>query len=187
MNHQLNGKAKSHEVHYDDATPKAGPAIFVKRLKGQEAVTVAVLGDHVHGVWTHWGKGKSEPHFRDPDHCPGCQARRPKRWKGYLHVFDYQANREIFLELTPHSANTLTYQLGRKDMMRGERIRVERSKGDNGRLTIAVLGAEKKIEALPAEKDPRPTILKLWGIDQDDPEGWLEEREEGEGEERFRL
>ena len=167
--------------------PKPGPAIFVKRLKGEEAVTVVILGDQVFGIWSHWQGKKSEPHFRDADTCPGCVARRPKRWKGYVHVYDYSANKEIFLELTPHSAHQLHFALGRQSELRGERIRVARSKGDNGRLTVAVLTAEKKTEALPRAKDPRPTILKLWGIDQEDPQGWLSEDHGEEENKRFSL
>lgn len=187
MHAGTNGKLKRPEIAYDDAPPKAGPALFVKRLKGEEALTVCILGDHVFGIWAHWSGKKSEPHYTDAKSCPGCQAAKAKRWKGYLHVYDYNTNREIILELTPASAHQLRMQLGRETGMRGERIRVVRSKGDNGRLTITVLATTPNPETLPKEKDPRPVILKLWGVDQEDPDGWLDQGGEKDGGERFNL
>lgn len=187
MTTHLNGKHQHKQIDFDDTPPPAGPAIFVRRLKGEEGVTCAILGDKVYGIWSHWQGKKSEPHFRNADDCPGCIARRPKRWKGFLHVWDYATNKEIFLELTPASASQLGQQLGRNSDLRGERIRVQRTKGDNGRLTVAVLQAEPKIDVLPKEKDPRQTILKLWGVAQEDPQGWLDSGDEDESDARFRL
>lgn len=187
MQPSLNGQRHMSEIHFDNNPPAPGPALFIKRLKGGEDIVVCVLANEIKGIWAHWSGKKSEPHFFDSAHCPGCQAQRPKRWKGYLHVYDYAGNKELILEVTPASAVQINRLCACSSKLRGERIRLQRSKGDNGRLTVSVLAVEPKIDALPKEKDPRPSILKLWGISQEDPEGWMDGSSDQEGTDRFKL
>lgn len=171
MKEYLNGHG---EFAFDDNVPRPGPDIFIKRLKGQESLTCTILGAKVHGVWCHWNpkSDSSEPHYLSEDECPGCKARRPKRWKGYVHCFAHNMGQEIFLELTPHSAQSLQSQIGPVETMRANRLRIERGKGDNGKLSVTVLTAERNADALPREKSPQPSILKLWGFDVDESGHW---------------
>jgi len=169
----LNGHG---EFAFDDHIPKPGPEIFIKRLKGKEAITCTVLGQKIVGVWCHWNpKGNcSEPHYKDPAQCPGCVARRNKRWKGYLHCFCHEMGQDVFLEFTPHSAGSLSRQLPCNGSFRGNRFRIERSKGENGRLMVAILTAVQTPDSLPKEKNPQASILKLWGYEVDDDGHWIE-------------
>lgn len=147
-----------------DVPPRAGPELFIMRLKGGEFFTFILLADELYGINIHFGNGssKSSPHFTDKNRCPGCQANTPMRWKGYLHAFCSDKGQEVFLELTPASAQSLIGQLpGGK--LRGNRIQVKRTKGDNGRLLISVLTACSTIDALPKAKDPEESLLRLWG------------------------
>lgn len=160
-------------IAFDDEIPKEGPEIFILRLKGGRVYTFSVWGRMIRGIWVHWRGDVSEPHYNDATECPGCIKLRPKRWKGYLHCYCYEMRQEVFLELTPSSAGSLKQQLSERAEMRGARIQVKRTGADNGRLYISVLTPMNPAEPLPAEKDPRPSILKLWGISEDDAQAWL--------------
>jgi len=144
--------------------PREGPEIYILRLKANQHYSFTIFSDHVWGINVHWNGKKSEPHFTDEGRCPGCQAKRTKRWKGYLHCFSAKMGQEVFLELTPASAQSLLSQLGDRGSLRGNRIQVKRTKGDNGRLLISVLTACPEPNALPKEKDPQESLLKLWGL-----------------------
>lgn len=172
----INGHAKAprfnlnkpRQVAFDNRPPSAGPELFVLRLKGDEFFTFTIWSEEITGMWTHWGKGKSEPHYVDEDNCPGCNARRPRRWKGFIHAYCFEKKQEVLVELTPSSAKSLLDQLGAKASLRGNRIQVKRTKGANGRLLISVLTACPNPQDLPPAKDPKASILKLWGFDEDE-------------------
>lgn len=172
------GEGDPLEIAYDDTPPREGPEIFIMRLKANEMHVFTIFSHSLAGIWTHWTGSKSEPHFKDPDKCPGCQKKKTKRWKGFLHVYCHSKAQEVFLELTPHSAQSLLNQLAGGKSMRGNRIQVKRGKGDNGRLTISILTATGNPETMPEPKDPRPSILKLWGMMESEPSGWIEQEEE---------
>lgn len=154
--------------------PREGPEIYILRLKANQHYSFTIFSEHVWGINVHWNGQKSEPHFKEDNRCPGCIARRPKRWKGYLHCFAHELGQEVFLELTPHSAHSLEGQLGAGTSYRGNRIAVKRGKGDNGRLTITLLTASPNPTALPLGKDPQASILALWGFSADHPFGGKE-------------
>lgn len=156
--------------------PKAGPELYVLRVKGDKMHTITLYSKSLWGVWVHFGANskKSSPHFSDEARCPGCIAKTPKRWKGFVHGFCNTLNQEVFLELTPAAAASLLQQLGDKGALRGNRIQVKRSGAANGRLQISVLTACVNPEQLPSEKDPQTSLLKLWGYDDTDAFGGRE-------------
>lgn len=145
--------------------PKAGPEIYILRMKANKMFTFTILSEHPYGIWVHWNGKKSEPHFKQEDRCPGCLAKRSKRWKCYLHTFCVNLSQEVFLELTPHSAKSLEGQLGAGQSYRGNRIQVQRTASDNGRLLISLLTRIDPKTPLPPQRDPLESILSLWGID----------------------
>lgn len=149
----------------DPNPPREGPEIFILRLKGNQTLSFAILSKSLWGIWVHWNGKKSEPHYKEDHLCIGCQAKRPKRWKGFLHCFCFEMGQEVFLELTPHSGHSLLAQLNKGGPLRGNRIQVRRTKGDNGRLLISVLTAIDNPAMLPNEKDPQESIMALWGLD----------------------
>lgn len=164
------------DVAFDDVIPKPGPDIYIKRLKGKEELTCTIIGDRVKGVWYHWVNGRSAPHMKDERTCDGCNRKKQKKWKGYLHCFAAQMKQEIFLELTPTAAASLCQQLARPHGFRGCQIRVVRTKGDNGRLLIFAIGGNVDGARLPQEKNPMPSILKLWEIAEEKQEQWMHDR-----------
>ena len=185
MNPRLNGVHKR-QVAFDDSIPMPGPDIFIKRLEADELLTCCILGDEIKGIWVHWAGKKSAPHYEPAAECPGCIAQQAKRWKGFLHVGDSHASKELFLELTPTSARALIEAVGGSENLRATRVNVKRTKGKNGRINITVLGPAKDHDNLPPARDPRNSILKLWGVSPEDPDGWLVEDEPGEDGPAFR-
>lgn len=165
-------------VGFDNRIPKSGPEIFILRLKANSNHTMTVLGDEIVGIWVHWTGKKSEPHYEPSEECRACLQKRPKRWKGFLHCFDHVLGQEVFLELTPASASNLAKQLPKTGALRANRFSIRRGAGDSARMQIQLLTVAQQPEALPPQRDPRPSILKLWGIDDTEKEGWLP----GEGE-----
>jgi hypothetical protein len=168
-----NGEKKS-GVAFDDNIPNVGPEIFILRMKGARSLTFTIWGTQIRGIWIHWvGKG-SEPHFRDAEQCEGCKKNKEKRWKGFLHCYCSEMRQEVFLELTPASARSLRDQLAERATLRGSVIQVKRTTADNGRLYISTL-TPRIAEGLPPEKDPRPSIMRLWGVDDATADAWLKE------------
>ena len=153
--------------------PKPGPELFFLRLKGNEMHTFTIYSKALFGLNVHFVGKRSAPHYRNPAKCPGCRAKNGKRWKGFLHCFDHNLGQEVFLELTPASATSLLGQLPGRGNLRGNRIQVKRSPGDNGRLFISILTACTSIDKLPEAKDPLESLLKLWGCLYDVPEGLI--------------
>lgn len=171
---RMNGHA-SKKVAFDDDIPARGPELFIKRLKAGEHMMYCVLGTKVRGIWVHWNPrgDKSEPHY---DHdCQGCKEQMAKRWKGYLHCFDEVAGQEVFLELTPTSAATLMDAILSPDHLRGTLISVKRGQKANSRLNVSVSVQRRDTNVIMAEKDPRKSILKLWGALTPQAEKWLKE------------
>lgn len=184
---ELNGTTtrKKNGVAFDDDIPDDGPELYMLRMKGSKCLTFTVWGSKVRGVWYHWNKGHSEPHYQDEKQCPGCVARQGKKWKGFLHVYCSEMRQEVFLELTRACAKSLVEQLGRAPSIRGAVIQVKRTGADNGRLYVTILNPCKSPELLPPEKDPRPSILKLWGLTEEEIERWLSPSVDPEAREDF--
>jgi hypothetical protein len=151
--------------------PRPGPLLFFQRMKGSECHTFTIYSKCIFGINVHFVHGRSSPHYRNEKKCPGCRAKNAKRWKGFLHAFNVNLGQEVFLELTPHSAKSLLSQLGNRVGMRGNRIQVKRTAGDNGRLLISILTAAPNVDQLPEPKDPLESLKKFWGIDNFDPDG----------------
>lgn len=158
---------------FDDRIPKRGPDLFIKRMAAGEAKTFTIWGTRIRGMWVHWNPGtsKSEPHF--DDQCAACKLGHAKRWKGFLHSYCSEDRQECFLEVTPTSADAIMAQIDDPSLLRGCVIRVVRSAAGNGRLKVQMLTPVGDSIRLPKEKDPRRSILKLWGIADDVADGWL--------------
>lgn len=172
------GNGKRPSVAFDDKIPTKGPTLFIKRMQGAEKRTFTVWGSRVRGIWVHWNSATngSEPHYEE--NCSACSKAIPKRWKGFLHAYCQEDRQEVFLELTPTGASALMSQLDDPSNLRGSLIRVSRSVAKNGRLTIQYTGSIPDKNALPKEKDPRRSILKLWGVADAVANDWLGSSEE---------
>jgi hypothetical protein len=177
---ELNGRVlptakKQKTVAFDDAIPAAGPELFIKRLAANESRQFCVLGTKIRGIWVHWNprSDKSEPHYEGE--CASCAAQMPKRWKGFLHVYEETLSQEMFLELTPTSAAALMERIDSPDQLRGAVITVQRGKKNNSRLNLFVQPYRRNPQGITPEKDPRRSILKLWGCLTEKAEKFLDQ------------
>jgi hypothetical protein len=159
---------KKPRVVFDDEIPDDGPELFMLRIKGNQKFTMNVFGKAIRGIFYHWHNGSSEPHYEPSKDCPGCKVAQNKKWKGYLHVYCVEMRQEVFLELTAAAAKSLKHQLGNISNMRGQIFQIKRTTSDNGRLFISILGPHSAPENLPPEKDPRPSLLALYGFTKDE-------------------
>jgi hypothetical protein len=166
-------QTKRQGVAFDDSIPDDGPELFMLRMKGNKCLTFTIWGTKVRGVWYHWHGGSSEPHYHDPEVCPGCKANQGKKWKGYIHCYCSEMRQEVFLELTRNCAKSLCQQLQGVAALRGAVIQVKRTASDSGRLYVSILNPCAKPELLPPEKDPRLSILRLWGLSEEEIDRWL--------------
>jgi len=138
--------------------------LYIKRMKAGESRCFTVVGSKIRGIWVHWNpQGNcSEPHMEE--NCHGCNKQMAKRWKGFLHCFDDAAHQEMFLELTPTGASAVQSNILSAEHMRGTVMTVTRGTKANSRLGITVQAYRRDPKVLPLEKDPRLSILKLWGV-----------------------
>jgi len=151
-------------IAFDDEIPRAGPELYVKRLKAGEALQVILIGTKIRGLWVHWNSSNniSEPHFNLD--CPGCEHKMPKRWKGFIHCFDRNNGSPLFFELTPRSAGQLERECSGLGGYRGKVVTFTRGAKANSRVGVAVQAFNVDPKTLPIEQDARRSIMKLWGI-----------------------
>lgn len=156
------------EFNREDRIPKAGPKMWIERVGagGENLFTIFSLS--IYGVWTHWGLYGSQPCLAERSKCSGCAGKLPKRWKGYLHCYDHHAKRQVFLELTPMSAESIVKQLGEDQPLRGYRVKIKRGNGPKARLKVEVMIPLPGGPPLVEEKYPEETLRQLWGFTGED-------------------
>jgi hypothetical protein len=151
--------------------PKSGPAFEIVRLKAGQQIEAIILSEFPWGYLTHWIKrgrsGFSIECTKGVKTCQCASQELPTRFKGYLHLFDVRRSRECFLEFTPAIAEEIGKLVPEGENLRGLRCRCIRTKGaDNGRLTFSILSPYRiaSMEDMPASKDPRPYLERLWAL-----------------------
>src|SRR5262245_10185185 len=83
---------------------RSGPERFVRRLQANESIACVILSERIEDYWTHWDGDTTIPCITPHSSCPGHKRNLPRRYKGYLHVWDSRLRAEQFLELTPVAA-----------------------------------------------------------------------------------
>lgn len=173
------------QVAFEDEIPDDGPELFMLRLKANQKFTMNVYGTKIRGVFYHWVSGGSEPHYEPSKDCPGCKSAQNKKWKGYLHCYCVEMRQEVFLELTSNSAKSLKHQLGNIPNLRGSIFQIKRTASDQGRLYISILAPHSQPQVLPPEKDPRQSILALYGFNREEIDAMLNPAQVSEEEAEF--
>lgn len=152
-------------VRRSNIPPPAGPEMLVVRIDADQTVVATIISRHLVGFQTHWTGNRTIPCLERKGECHGCKAGMPSRWKGYLHVWDHHRKKDVFLEMTPHSANELLEQLGAGAEMRGQRVTLKRMKGKKARVKVQwdAIHGQVASDKLPEPKDPQVTLETLWG------------------------
>lgn len=153
--------------------PRSGPELYILRLGASESLTFHCFSRQCFGIWVHFDQivHRSQPHYTDEGECDGCLRQLPKRWKGFLHCWCVEKKQQVFVELTPASAGALIGQQATGETLRGKGIFLQRTKGKNGRLHVRILPGQIDPQSMPEEIDVLPSLLKLWGIPQNQTGG----------------
>ena len=142
-----------------------GPQVYT--LTANDRLQVVVLGSKLHGFNTHWISGRTQPCVEPRSNCRGCVCKCPRRWAGYLHVYNSARKNTIFLAITPEGKEQLFQGLDGLDL-RGAHLVVTRERIDKrAPMIISVMGHSEPNVKLPPEIDPAPVLAKIWGIDED--------------------
>ena len=148
--------------------PKPGPNAIVVQLDAGEKIDCVILSSCIWGVGTHWndraGKhGRSERCTKERGECSGCNGQLPIRWKGYIYVYCFYRKKEVFVELTPGTAEALEMQAPSNKTLRGERLILQRGEGGKKtRIHVELKEYRGDPAELPEDKDPEPILESLW-------------------------
>lgn len=140
-------------------------------------VFALITSSQLIGVYTHWqpptktwDKGRTVPCLGDEIFCSGCQARRSKRWKGYLGCFNRRHSKNIIVEVTAEAANACPALIDPTNDLRGKIIELERI-GDkhNSPVMARVVSPPGKVY-IPAAFNVHAQLARLWGFEE---LGWM--------------
>lgn len=179
-------------LNRQDFPPKPGPKLQLWRIEAGSGFVGQIVSQNLWGVWTHWdgyrsrectakklGVGESTDEKKAVDvevtqsmqapemqhqGCKGHLAKWPLRWKGYLYVWNGQANDFGFLELTPGAATELLRQAPSSGILRGLLLRANRNgKSIRTKCSIELSPSAGGFDKLPPPVDPEDTLRSLWG------------------------
>ena len=149
------------------AAPPPGPSRYVRRVAANEKIEFLCFSPSWWTVWTHYDGRHTHPHFKDEKKCLGCKKSWPRRWKGYLDVFNYETGNREFLEIAPGLADAIEKALSKGADLRGQRFSVKRGNSATARCRVEFLAhitAKSPGYVLPKAEDPRDTLMSLWGL-----------------------
>ena len=149
-----------------DRPPTGRPQMWVERLKANATYQCTILSEAPYALIVHYANKRSSPHLKDKEHCPGCVRKEGMRWKLYLHVLNHHKRQEEFLELPTIAGETFLSFFPKGTMIRGQRIQLTKGNGDKTRVNISILPplCSPGSSSLPQPKDPKKTLIELWGL-----------------------
>lgn len=152
------------ELSNNHMPPIPGPKMEFVTIKNTDPVKYIVLSEWISAHDVHWLGRRTQPCklLVDLDgcikrKCEWCDAQKPIRWKGYLHVIKYpELGQSVFLCLTPNCGYELLQADPPPTILRGRVLSVWRA---NRSPTSAMLWrwvTEQHLSAdgLPPALDP---------------------------------
>lgn len=139
---------------------------FIRRVKPGSDVHCVVVSPQFWITWIHY-QGRSIPCFKSRGKCPGCTLQLPRKFLGYLYIFNQESKRHEHLELPRDAANDLRDMLGGKGELRGTRFHVKRKGGAKGTLVFDLKSRIEEVAPgfdLGPDKDPKEILAYLWGV-----------------------
>ncbi len=151
--------------------PKTNIPYWVKRLVAGEAIEVVILSTAFLRCMVHWDaswkpKGRTEPCTDPVSECHGHLRNLPVRGKGFLHVFNYTAKEQQFLELPPVATQSALIQLDNAKNLRGIRCRLTRGNGKKTQVAVDIHAPYDRVSdsPLPPELSPLIALAPLWRV-----------------------
>lgn len=124
----------------------------------------AVLSKEPLAVEVHFWQGKSMPHLTV--NCPACAAKRPRRLRGYLAVWNEKHRTQYCLELTDGCIPRIQEHLDNFGTLRGAWIRLTRPSGKaNGKLFVHIERSSLSDALMPQPMNLRDYLIRIWQID----------------------
>jgi hypothetical protein len=160
--------AKSRKFARNDVPPPAKRVSPIVYVKPHYDLRVAILSPALQGYMTHWNGSKTRPCYDGKKTCEGCAAGQPKRWKGFLYVYEYSTKNTFFVEITPYSAENFFGQLIPKQPLRGLQVLIRREQPrKNAPIKIDLYGVHDDTIPLPVSRDVEATLRKIWSLESD--------------------
>jgi len=137
----------------------------LRRIGAQTSLKAAITSPAILGVLTHFMGGRTLACIQGD--CPGCTAKLPQRWEGYLGVWTTKPCKHIILAVTPGAALGIGDTAPDPVNLRGLYLTVERlGRRANSRLQARVEEVELGQIKLPEIPDLKAHLLHIWGLDQ---------------------
>jgi len=139
---------------------------FVRRVKPGNDLPCTIVSATFWRAWVHW-QGRSIPCFKAKKSCPGCKLRWPRKFLGYLFIYNEHNRKYEHLELPLDACHDLADAVGPDGQLRGTRVKIKRIGGTKGRLFFDL---QSRIEAvapgfaLAEDQDPSSILEYLWGV-----------------------
>lgn len=156
-------------VKRQNEPPPLHHELFVRRVKALKAYQCCFVSPCFHGVFVHWGPGRSLPHYEDKAACPGCKLGYPVKWIGYLHFINETLHKQEFLEVPNGAAIDLLNSIGGEGQLRGTRAIAKRGKGDKTQLQFELITRLELVAPafiLPQVRCPDKALRNMWGINE---------------------
>lgn len=147
----------------EDCLPVGGPKIWVRRLKAGEMFRLTVVSPSWWGFGTHYDGKQTIPCHEKRQDCEGHRRGLPYRPKFYLYCWVTETRRYEYVEFPPVAAQIFQDSVGTGRTFRNICCIVKRGQGDKSRLKVEFQADTQ--HPLPEDKDPWPTLAKLWGVD----------------------
>lgn len=151
-------------LEVDSKPPASTGSLWVEKIEPGAKGTFLIYSPAFFGVWTHYRSPGTVLCFKDRTLCVGGHDEDTRRWHGFLHCFHYEKNKQCILKITPEAAKDLNAQVAEGTTLRGLKITLRRSKAAKGPYYVAVVEIVADHSRLPAHRDPRASIFKLFKI-----------------------
>jgi len=108
--------------------------------------------------------GRSQQCSKSRGDCEGCANGKDEKWTAYLHAICWEANAELFLELTDACLKQIFTLSNKRSTLRGSIVKLSKSKGGiRGRYVVDLLDRTIDTDTLPEVRFPDELLKKLWG------------------------
>jgi hypothetical protein len=140
--------------------PRPGPRMDFLTVKSTQPVKLLVLSRRIWAHYIHWVGDFTQPCTAEKGGCEHCTPQNGRRWKGYLHVLQYDLHwKPAFVCLTPGCGWEMLEGTDADYDFRGKMLKMWRSgKSPTSLLSFTWDEHYKPHFELPQELDPKPFL-----------------------------
>ena len=148
-----------------EGIPSSGPGVLIRRVAPNADERYVCISPGVQEQWIHWLGHRSGKCTRKHGPCESCLNGKPRKWRGFVHVWIVGTGKQVVLELTP-SAATQLLTTANSDDLTGARLYCKRGAGRTARYTVTVEGwvSRERIKVRPL--DCLAVLDAVWNVGQ---------------------